>query len=77
MEITGFEVSNLLEGGDQVAAVVELSGTVKATGISVTNDEMHLWTFGADGLVTEFRHHIDTAQHAQAIVAEPTTTSPA
>ena len=77
LDITGFEVGNLLEGGDQVAAVVELSGTVKATGGSITNDEMHLWTFGADGLVTEFRHYIDTAQHAQAIVAEPTTTSPA
>jgi len=77
LEITGFEIRNLLEGGDQVAAVLELSGKVAATGASVTNDEMHLWTFGADGLVTEFRHYIDTAQHAQAIVAEPTTTSPA
>jgi hypothetical protein len=59
LEFTRFDVLNMLEGGDQVAVVVDLAATVKDTGRSVDDIELHLWTFGADGQVTEFRHFVD------------------
>ena len=31
--------------------------------------EVHLWTFGPDGTVTEFRHVADTAKHVEAATA--------
>ncbi len=61
----GFEVRNLLAGGDQVAAIVHLDATVQATGVRVADLEVHLWTFGPDGTVTEFSHVLD--RHAQVL----------
>lgn len=66
IEITRFEPINLLAGGNQVAAVIRLGLTVKATGQAVTDLEMHLWTFGTDGKVTGLRHICDTHQLARA-----------
>ena len=65
-QITRFEPTNLLEGGNQVAAVINIEAVVPATGGQVKDLEMHLWTFGADGKVTRFRHIVDTAQHIAA-----------
>lgn len=65
-QITKFEPTNLLEGGNQVAAVIRIEATVPATGGQVKDLEMHLWTFGPDGKVTAFRHIVDTAQHIAA-----------
>jgi len=31
-----------------------------------TDEELHLWTFGDDGLVHRFRHYNDTAKHIAA-----------
>jgi ketosteroid isomerase-like protein len=66
LEIRAFEPRNLLAGGDQVAAVIHIEATVKATGEALPTDELHLWTFGPDGLVTEMRHYVDTAAHHAA-----------
>jgi ketosteroid isomerase-like protein len=57
-----FEIRNLLTGGDQVAAVLHVEHTDRATGKRFTDLELHLWTFGADGRVTRFRHVVDTHQ---------------
>jgi ketosteroid isomerase-like protein len=67
LEFRGFQVVNLLEGGDQVAAVVALDVVVRATGKPVVDQEVHMWTFGADGKVTAFRHFSDTEEFARAV----------
>lgn len=66
-QIAKFQPKNLLEGGNQVVAVIDIEGTVTATNTTITDEELHLWTFGADGKVTEFRHLVDTAQHVAAM----------
>jgi uncharacterized protein len=66
LEFHNFDVANLLEGGDQISAVINFDITVKATGKRLQDLEIHLWTFGADGKVTQFRHVFDTAKHAEA-----------
>ena len=66
VEITKFEPKNLLEGGDQVAAVIDIELAVKATGAIVRDEELHLWTFAPDGKVAAFHHVVDTAQHIAA-----------
>ena len=66
LEITAFAPGNFLAGGDQVAATIHIEATVKATGEPLPTDELHLWTFGEDGLVTEMRHYVDTAAHHAA-----------
>jgi ketosteroid isomerase-like protein len=55
-----------MAAGDQVAVTITLGATVRATGERLPEDELHLWTFGPDGLVTEMRHYADTAAHAAA-----------
>jgi ketosteroid isomerase-like protein len=66
IEITKFVPKNLLEGGNQVAAVIHIEFLVKGTGVAVVDEELHLWTFGPDGKVTAFRHVVDTAKHVAA-----------
>ena len=66
-EIGKFAPTNMLEGGNQVVAVIDIELTVKATGATIRDEELHLWTFGPDGKVTAFRHVVDTAQHVAAV----------
>ena len=70
-QITKFVPTNLLEGGNQVVAVIDIEFTVTATGGQVTDEELHLWTFGPDGKVTSFHHVVDTAQHIAAYRGVP------
>lgn len=66
LEFHKFEIANILAGGAQVVALINLDITVKATGKRVQDLEVHLWTFGPDGKVTAFRHILDTAKSAAA-----------
>ena len=66
LDIFAFEPRNFMAAGDQVAVTIRIGATVKATGEALPEDEMHLWTFGPDGLATEMRHYVDTAKHAAA-----------
>ncbi|MEA2422436.1 MAG: uncharacterized protein QOF55_1535 [Thermoleophilaceae bacterium] len=69
LDIHDFEVVALLEGEDRVAALIRFEATVSATGRRIQDDEVHMWTFGPGGEVTEFRHHVDTAKHVAAVAA--------
>lgn len=61
----GFEVSNMMAGGDQVAVtfVIEYDTPV---GGHLRDEEIHLWTFDSDGKVCALRHYTDTAKHIAA-----------
>lgn len=66
LELTRFEPQAFLTDGRMVAVPVRLQATVRATGGRIEDLEMHLWTFGADGKATAFRHICDTRQFAAA-----------
>jgi ketosteroid isomerase-like protein len=63
LEITQFDVDDLLVGTNRVIAVIRFGATVRATGKSVRDYELHTWTFGPSGKVEKFRHVVDTHQH--------------
>jgi ketosteroid isomerase-like protein len=64
VEFYTFEPRLLLEGDDTVVALIDVSFTVKETGVLVSEeDEIHIWTFDADGKVSRFCHKLDTHQH--------------
>ena len=65
-EFVRFEPFAFLEGASMVGVPVRLELVFKANGKRILDLEMHLWTFGPDGLVTGFRHLVDTHRWAQA-----------
>ena len=65
-EFVRFEPVAFLEGDNMVAVPIHLEVVVKANGRRIRDLEAHLWTFGADGLVTRIRHLIDSHQFALA-----------
>ena len=65
-EFVRFEPFAFLEGDGMVAVPVRLELVYRANGSRIRDVEIHLWTFGVDGLVTGFRHFVDTHQWAQA-----------
>ena len=66
LEFEGFQPLNFLSGGDQVIALVDVHVRNKATGQLVHDLEAHVWTFGADGLVSRFAHLVDRHAHMSA-----------
>lgn len=64
-DFTKFEPTTFLESGNIVVALIDVDFTVKANGKKVSQlDEVHIWRFGPDGKVVNFRHRVDThAQH--------------
>lgn len=68
LEFTAFEPVAMLASDDQVAAVIRFELTMPATGKSVRDTEVHLWTFDDDGNVTGFQHVVD--QHGQLLAYE-------
>jgi uncharacterized protein len=64
-KINHFAVTNVLVGGNQVAATIEIEAELP-TGATLRDEEMHLWTFDDTGKVTHFRHYSDTAKHIAA-----------
>jgi ketosteroid isomerase-like protein len=64
-EIRDFQVHRLLAADDAVVAEVSIDAVTDA-GSPVRDEELHLWSFGANGRVTRFRHYVDTAKHIAA-----------
>ena len=64
-EIREFSVLAIMEGGNKVAAEIVMDA-VPAGGEPYRDEEMHLWDFNDEGLVTRLRHYTDTAKHMKA-----------
>jgi ketosteroid isomerase-like protein len=60
--VLDFAVLDVIGTGRQVAAEVRASFALP-NGVRFTDEELHLWTFDADGRVVRFRHYCDTAKH--------------
>jgi len=70
--VHSFEVQDVLVGADRVACVIVIDATMPNGG-RYRDEEMHLWTFDAEGRICALRHYIDTAKHLAAARGEDTT----
>ena len=69
VDFTKFAPTEFLANDNIVIALIDVEFTVKATGKKVSQlDEVHIWRFNSDGLVTNFRHRVDS--HAQHLAFE-------
>ena len=66
VDLKEFQVLGFMEGANRVCVLVTNEFTVKATGKSVRDQEIHLWTFNDQGEVTALQHFGDTAKHMEA-----------
>jgi ketosteroid isomerase-like protein len=67
MEIVELRVLNMMEGGDEVAVSFVIEAKLPhCGGRSYRDEEIHLWTFDAEGRVARLRHYVDTAKHIEA-----------
>jgi ketosteroid isomerase-like protein len=67
MEIVDLQILNMMEGGDEVAVSFVLEAKLpQCGGRSYRDEEIHLWTFNANGKVARLRHYVDTAKHIAA-----------
>jgi uncharacterized protein len=69
LEFHEFAPRAILEAGDTVVALIDEDATVRATGERIRDKTAHVWTFGPDGRVVEFRHVADTVKHVEAYAA--------
>ncbi len=60
-----FQVTDVL-AGDGVVATRVVIDVAYPSGARFRDDEMHLWRFNEEGLITEMRHYSDTAKHLSA-----------
>ena len=67
MQIVDLQILNMMEGGNEVAVTFVLEAKLpNCGGRSYRDEEIHLWTFNAEGKVSRLRHYVDTAKHIQA-----------
>jgi uncharacterized protein len=66
LEFPRFEPHTFLADDDRVAAIIRVEIRVKASGHTIAEDEIHLWTFDGAGMVCAFQHVVDTARHIEA-----------
>jgi ketosteroid isomerase-like protein len=64
-DIRDFQVLSMMSGGDQVVAEVVIEAHTPEGG-HYRDEELHLWTFDADGKIKRLRHYTDTAKHMAA-----------
>ena len=65
LDISDFQVLSMMAGGDQVVVEVVIEARTPEGG-HYRDEELHLWTFNADGKVSRLRHYTDTAKHMAA-----------
>lgn len=61
-----FRVLDIIAGQRQVVAEISIELTNADTGRRLRDEELQLWSFDDQGLVSRFRHYVDTAKHLQA-----------
>jgi ketosteroid isomerase-like protein len=67
MDIVDLQILNMMEGGNEVAVSFVIEANLPTCGgRSYRDEEIHLWTFNAEGKVARLRHYVDTAKHIQA-----------
>ena len=66
LHVRDFRVLSIMAGDHQVAAEFVIEADIPSTGGHYRDEEMHLWTFNAEGKVTRLRHYTDTAKHIRA-----------
>src|SRR6185312_880528 len=64
-DIAEFSVLDIMAGERQVAAEIVIDTKVPGGG-RLRDEEMHLWSFDADGKINRLRHYADTAKHIAA-----------
>jgi uncharacterized protein len=64
--VKDFRVLSIMDGGNQIAVEFEIECDVPSTGGHYRDEEIHLWTFNAEGKVSRLRHYTDTAKHIRA-----------
>eukprot|EP00834_Sanchytrium_tribonematis_P002363 NODE_71_length_24927_cov_1.205937.p21 type:complete len:126 gc:universal NODE_71_length_24927_cov_1.205937:3031-2654(-) len=57
-----FEVKNLMEGGNQVAALIDSEMTHKPTGNKIVDFQLHLFTYDDNMKLLSFEHYNDSAK---------------
>ncbi|MBK9308808.1 MAG: nuclear transport factor 2 family protein [Nitrospira sp.] len=68
IDMKRFLPHTFLDGGQVVVVLLDVEFTVRATGAQVVEtDEIHVWRFNAQGLVSRFKHGVDTHRHQLAI----------
>lgn len=72
--VRDFAVLDVIGDGRQVVAEIRAALDLPGGG-RIADEELHLWTFDADGRVARFRHYCDTAKHIRADRGEDTTTT--
>jgi uncharacterized protein len=71
LDIKQFEPRHFLSDDRHVAVICVLEAVVKSTGRTIKELETHVWTFDDEGMVTKFRHAIDTHQAWLAVHGTP------
>jgi len=66
VDLKRMEVHDMLESKHQVAVTFSIEFVVKATGKTLRDEELHLWTLDDAGRVIALRHYVDTAKHLEA-----------
>lgn len=67
IQMDRFTPKEVLEGERLVVVLLDVEFTVKQTGKRVVEeDEIHIWRFDAQGLVSRFKHGVDSHRHQLA-----------
>jgi uncharacterized protein len=64
-QVHDLQLLSIMGNDRQVAAEFVFEATPPG-GYRYRDEELHLWTFNADGKVGRFRHYVDTAKHIAA-----------
>jgi uncharacterized protein len=70
LQVNHFERVGLLTNDHQVGVLIEVDRTVRATGRTIRDSELHLWTFDDAGRVVRFRQMLDTHKNVIAYRAD-------
>jgi cation diffusion facilitator CzcD-associated flavoprotein CzcO len=65
MQIEDFQVLDMLASDRQVVVEVQISIAMPG-GVSVTDEELHLYSLNDEGRINRMRHYVDTAKQIKA-----------